>query len=337
MTRLAHGDTDAQPGGTRRSDAIGAMARAVAVFRDNAVERARLELAARKDEEARAQRQRHIEELIDRFRCDVVEVLRLVGDNTGSMETTANALAAIASEASAQASAASGASEEASTNVKTVSIATDELTRSIREIAEQITHATSIVSQANEVTHQANGEIARLADAAQKIGHVVDLIRAIAEQTNLLALNATIEAARAGEAGKGFAVVAAEVKALATQTAKATEEIATQIAGIQASTRDSVGAISEIAGAMDKIGQVTTAIAAAVEEQGAATAEISRNVLMAAQGTDELSNNVAAVTDTIGATSTQSATVLSASDALADAARRLSVSVDDFLCNVAAA
>jgi methyl-accepting chemotaxis protein len=337
MTRLARGETEVEPRGTRRADAIGAMARAVAVFRDNAVERLRLEAAARADQEAREQRQRDVEALIERFRGDVVEVLRLVGDNTGRMETTANALSEIATEASSQASAAAGTSEEASANVKTVAIATDQLTQSIGEISEQIIHAQSVVEHAAEIARKADGEVARLSEAGVKIGDVVNLIRAIAEQTNLLALNATIEAARAGDAGRGFAVVAAEVKALATQTAKATEEIAAQVAGIQTSTRDSVGAIGEIAGAMGQIGHVTTAIAAAVEQQGAATAEISRNVTMAAQGTEELSHNVAAVTDAIGATSTQSVTVLTTSDALAGAARRLSVSVDDFLRDVAAA
>ena len=337
MTRLARGDTEARPSSTLRADAIGAMARSVAVFRDNAVERVRLETAAREDQEARDSRQRHVEALIDRFRGDVVEILQLVEENTSRMETTANALSEIASEASSQASAAAGTSEEASMNVKTVATAADELARSIREIAERITHAQSIVGQATEVAHNADDKVVNLTEAAQKIGHVVDLIRAIAGQTNLLALNATIEAARAGEAGRGFAVVASEVKALATQTAKATEDIAAQVAAIQATTGDSVGAISGIAGAMGEIGHVTVAIAAAIEEQGAATAEISRNVLMAAQGTEELSHNVAAVTDAIGATSTQSATVLNASDALTGAARRLSVSVDDFLRNVAAA
>ncbi|MEI8147362.1 MAG: methyl-accepting chemotaxis protein, partial [Alphaproteobacteria bacterium] len=177
----------------------------------------------------------------------------------------------------------------------------------------------------------------QLADAAQKIGEVVDLIRAIAEQTNLLALNATIEAARAGEAGKGFAVVASEVKNLASQTARATEEIAGQVSGIQSSTAGAVDAIKAIAGTMSEINGVTAAIAAAVEEQGAATAEISRNVQMAAVGTEQLAHNVVGVTGSITETSQQSGFVLTASNDLAEASERLSKSVDHFLQGVAAA
>ena len=193
-----------------------------------------------------------------------------------------------------------------------------------------MSQATNAVRAAGATTDRSAAEIEGLAAAGQRIGDVVGLIQAIAAQTNLLALNATIEAARAGEAGRGFAVVASEVKNLAAQTAKATEEIAQQVAGIQDSTKSAVGAVKEIATAMRQIDEVTTAIASAVEQQGAATQEISSNVQAAAQGTQTLAGNIAAVSGAIGQTGRSAEAVLGASTSLTEQAARMSEEVKKF-------
>ncbi|MEI8144970.1 MAG: HAMP domain-containing methyl-accepting chemotaxis protein, partial [Alphaproteobacteria bacterium] len=337
MREIARGKTALEVPSVDRADEIGEMGRAVQVFRDNAIERERLEARAHKDMEARAERQVRIEGLVEKFRIDMAHVVKVVGASTTSMHTTAENLASIAAAASKQAAGAAGASEEASTNVQTVATASAQLSASIAEISAQVSQAQSVVSEATSLANRTNIEVRQLAGAAEKIGEVVGLIHAIAEQTNLLALNATIEAARAGEAGRGFAVVAGEVKGLASQTSKATDEIATQVSDIQGSTANAVEAIRSIAGTMDEINMVTTAIAAAIEEQGAATEEISRNVKMAASGTEELSHNVAGVTGAIAETSHQSSNVLTASTDLAKVSELLSRSVDVFLQDVAAA
>jgi methyl-accepting chemotaxis protein len=219
-------------------------------------------------------------------------------------------------------------------NVQTVASATEELAASIREIGNQVTESTGIISGAVEQAEDTNGKVRLLADAAQKIGDVVTLINEIASQTNLLALNATIEAARAGEAGKGFAVVASEVKNLATQTAKATEEIAAQVRAIQDSTDQSAKAIGEISHTINRVNEISTAIASAVEEQGAATQEISRNVQQASSGTAEVTSNIIGVTQASQQTSAGSSQVLSAASELARNGERLRSEVEDFLKTV---
>lgn len=337
MNDLAAGKTDLVIPGENRLDEVGAMAKALAVFRDNAIERERLEAAERAAQAARAERQQRVDTLLDGFRGNMAEVVQIVSSNTRSMETTADHLAKISEAAASQASVAASASEEASSNVQTVAAATEELSASIAEISAQVSQAKTVVGSAAALAGRTNDDVGHLAQAAQKIGEVVGLIRAIAEQTNLLALNATIEAARAGEAGKGFAVVAAEVKSLASQTAKATDEIASQVSGIQGSTKHAVDAIGKITSTMDEINAVTAAIAAAVEEQGAATAEIARNIQMASAGTGELANAVVGVTGAIGETSQQSTQVQSASHEMARASKKLADEVGTFLREVAAA
>jgi methyl-accepting chemotaxis protein len=334
---LAGGDTSIEISGGERTDEIGGMARAVAVFRDNAIERARLEEAARAEQAQRELRQRRIESLIGEFRGSVTQTLAAVGDNAARMDGTAKSLSGVATAASSQATSAAAASEQCSGNVQNVASAAEELSSSIKEIGRQVENATTVVRKAAELSKSSNGEIEALAGTAQKIGDVVGLIQAIAAQTNLLALNATIEAARAGEAGRGFAVVASEVKSLATQTAKATEEIGQQIAAIQASTEKSVASVRSITATMEEVDGFTTAIAAAVEEQGAATEEISRNVQMAARGTEELTQNVSGVTGAIGETSRAAQDVLDASGRLGSDANVLKDEVDRFLAQVAAA
>ena len=275
------------------------------------------------------------EEAIAGFRERVESVLKSVSDAGQAMQSTAVGLLGSSEQASQRAESAVKASSEASANVATAATAATELSASIAEIGHQLTRASEVVRVSVNEAETTNEQIAGLAEAAQKIGDVVKLIRDIAGQTNLLALNATIEAARAGEAGRGFAVVASEVKSLAVQTAKATEEIASQILAVQGSTTTAVNAIRNIAGRMKEISSYTSAVAASVEQQNAATGEISENVAGAAQGTDMV---VAVLGDVAGAaTATRSSaeTVLSAARSVESAVAKLRGEVETFLGKVA--
>ncbi len=337
MRKLAEGDTSVELKDTDRKDEIGEMSRAVAIFRDNMIERGRLEATSRGDRQARERRARRVEELMTTFRSSVQEALGSVGKDSERMEMTARSLTDTATEADRQALAASSASQQTASNVQTVASAADELAASVNEIGRLIESANDHVRRATEMTQVGTKRIQDLSQAAQKIGEVVGLIQEIAAQTNLLALNATIEAARAGEAGRGFAVVATEVKSLAEQTARATGDIGLQVSGIQKATDEAVVAIGEIAQAMNEVNGFASAVAAAVEEQNAATHEISRNVQHAAAGSEDLTQNVSGVTQAIGETSQSAHEVFEASQNLGRQAQILRQSVEHFLADVAAA
>jgi len=328
--RLSGGDTTAEFLAAQRADEIGQVASSVAKFRDNVIAQ---QLAAQDVAEATALREatnRSMERAVEEFRVAAEGLLGTVEENAGKMQQTAGALTGIAGHAAQQAEAASSASGRTAANVQTVAAAAEELASSIQEIGRQIERSNATVRSANATTSRSEAEIEGLAQAAQSISSVVDLIQAIAAQTNLLALNATIEAARAGEAGRGFAVVAQEVKSLAEQTAKATQEIAQHVQGIQTSTGNAVASVKEVGVAMRQIDEVTTAIASAVEQQGAATREISQNVQMAASGTQTLASSIATVNDAIRDTNRSADDVTSASGHVSVAAERLASEVHDF-------
>ncbi|BBE72347.1 methyl-accepting chemotaxis protein [Oharaeibacter diazotrophicus] len=337
MRRLASGDTDVAIDAAERGDEIGGMLKAVRVFRDNAIERRRLAEVAETEQSARRARQERIEALIADFRAEIEVLVAAVGGNADQMEATARALAAIAEEATGRAGTAAEASEAASSGVQTVAAAAEELAASIGEISRQAETATMVVHKAGENARASDAIIVGLARATDRIGDVVALIKAIAEQTNLLALNATIEAARAGEAGRGFAVVASEVKQLASQTAKATEEIASQIASIQGATGEAVQAIRTITETMSDVDRSTSAIAEAVVEQGRATEEISSNAQRTANGTRSVAQEAQALTRVVGETNQSAAQVLAVSNDVNEQSERLRIAVDRFLTNVMAA
>jgi methyl-accepting chemotaxis protein len=278
MNALARGGPAVVVTGLDRHDEIGEMAKAVEVFKSNLVARQALEAEAR-ETEARtvAVREADMHKLADDFENAVGEIAETVSSASTELEGFAGTLTTTADHAQELATMVAAASEEASTNVQSVASATEEMASSVNEISRQVQESARMASEAVDQARTTNDRIGELSKAAVRIGDVVELINTIAGQTNLLALNATIEAARAGEAGRGFAVVASEVKAQAEQTAKATGEIGQQVGSIQGATQESVGAIREISGTIERLSEISSAIAAAVEEQGAATQEVSRN------------------------------------------------------------
>ncbi|WP_417771021.1 methyl-accepting chemotaxis protein [Stappia sp.] len=334
MRRLAANDTDIVIANTGRADEIGAMAGAIEIFRENAVERINLESRLQDERLRERDRQASIEAMIEGFRSSVSSTLDVAGSKAVDMRSSAETLSSEASRAATDASSASAATQAASGNIQVVAAAAEELSASIAEIASQTVKASDLMASASTRATATNAEVATLSDAAEQIGSVVNLIRDIAEQTNLLALNATIEAARAGESGKGFAVVASEVKSLAGQTAKATEDIASQITGIQSSTRGAVDSIGDIAAAMSEIRELTSTIAGAVEQQRAATQEIAGSALAASTGTDTVADNVTSVTSAIGETASVAGDVNSVSASLAEVTRQLAGEVETFLADV---
>jgi methyl-accepting chemotaxis protein len=334
MRRLAEGDKAVAIPGTGRKDEIGAMAGAVQIFKDTAIEAERLAARQAEEQAVRERRAGRLEELTRGFETKVGDLVHSLSAAASEMEATAQSMSSTAEHTNRQSAAVAAASEEASTNVQTVATATEELASSIQEIGRQVTQSSAIASKAVEDAAQTDATVQALASGAQRIGEVVSLINDIASQTNLLALNATIEAARAGDAGKGFAVVAAEVKSLASQTAKATEEIASQIAQIQETTKGAVAAIQGIGTTITDINEIAAAIASAVEEQMAATQEIARNVQQAAHGTQQVSGTITGVKQAATETGAAASQVLGSAGELSRHAGELSREVNTFLADV---
>ncbi len=339
MGKMAGGELDVVISGADRGDEIGDVAKTIAVIRQNAEQKAREEAESkvRQDKVAAELRKADMHKLADAFEGAVGEIVEMVSSAAIELETSANTLATTAERSQQLATAVAAASDEASTNVQSVASATEEMSSSVNEISRQVQESARMASGAVDQARATNDRVSELSKAASRIGDVVELINTIAGQTNLLALNATIEAARAGEAGRGFAVVASEVKALAEQTAKATGEIGQQITGIQSATQDSVTAIKEISGTIEKLSDISSTIAAAVEVQGAATQEISRSVQQAAQGTQQVSSNITDVQRGASETGSASAQVLAAAQSLSGDSNRLKLEVGKFLNSVRAA
>jgi len=339
MRELANGNFDVVLPGLGRKDELGEMASAVEEFKMQAIAKAERDAAAHdaQNKAGAAARRAELIRFADEFEAAVGAIVTNVSASAVQLEAAAATLTRTAETTQSLSSQAAGASEQASSNMQSVASATEELSASVDEIGRQVQESNRIAEAAVHQAEQTDGRIGKLSRAAQEIGDVVKLITAIAEQTNLLALNATIEAARAGEAGRGFAVVASEVKSLASQTAKATDEISSHIAGMQGATQESVAAIKEIGGTIAQISSIASTIASAVEEQGSATQEIARSVQTVAQGTHEAAANILEVNRGAAETGTASGDVLESARALSSESTRLREELDRFMANIRAA
>lgn len=335
MERLADGDLNVSIPALSRRDEVGAMAKAVQVFRDNAlrVEAMESEQAILRSK-AEQERKAAMELVAHGFETAIGHIVQTVSAASSEIELAASGMTKTAQTTQALSVAAAAASEQSSISVKSAAAAADEIASSVTEIGRQVQEADRVACIAVRQAEQTNIRMAALSQSASRIGEVVKIITAVAEQTNLLALNAAIEAARAGDAGKGFAVVASEVKTLAAQTAKATDEVNGQIVQMQSEMAQSVSAIEGIGGTITRISEISTTIAAAVEEQEATTREISRSVRHAAQGATQVTDTIADVNH--GATDTGSAAELVHGFALAlsNQSRHLEREVRTFLTTV---
>jgi len=334
MQRLAADDLSVEVTGQDRADEVGDIAKAVAVFKDSALQRHRLEQQQRESQGRRENRQRRLDELTASFDQAVSSVLDTVSSAVHRLESTARTMTATADTTNHEAASVAAASGEASASVQTVATAAEQLAQSINEIGRRVEQSSRVSLTASQEADRTNSTVQGLAESSARIGEVVDLINNIASQTNLLALNATIEAARAGDAGKGFAVVAGEVKNLAAQTARATEEITGQIGAVQSATKDAVTAIGGIVGRIQEINQIASAIAAAVDQQTAATSEIARSVRQASDGTRDVSSHIGSVTQAAADTGTAAGQVLSSAQSLSQEAAQLKEVVGRFLMEV---
>ena len=337
MLKVAAGELSVDTGYAQRADEIGALAGALETFKQQAMDKHRIEAQERERNAGAVARQQAIDSHVGEFESMVRQSLAQLGDASGKMRTTSTGLSTVSRQTNARVQVAEKASGEASTSVDSVAAASQQLSASINDISQQAAHAAGIASRAVSQASDTDGTVQGLAKSAGRIGEVVGLINTIAAQTNLLALNATIEAARAGEAGRGFAVVASEVKSLASQTAKATEEISEQIADIQKVAGEAIDAIKNIGGIIGEVNEVATAIAAAVQQQGAATQEITRSTQHAAQGTKNVSDNINGVKADADAAAAAAEDVRRASETLETQSQQLGSQVSDFLGKIRAA
>jgi methyl-accepting chemotaxis protein len=338
MQGIAGGSLDEQVEETERGDEIGRMAETLEMLRQTAMTARTLELEQLKTkQQAEKEKREALIALADRFDASVGRLVGLMASGSNELESTAQSMTGTAERTNQQAAVVSSAAAEASTRVQTVATAAEELSSSIGEISRQVAQSVNVTARAVENARRTDTIVRDLADGAQRIEHVAELISSIAGQTNLLALNATIEAARAGEAGRGFAVVAAEVKSLASQTAEATKEIGTRISQIQSATKEAVEAIQGITATIEEVSAIATTIGSAIEEQGTATQEIARNVTQTAQATHEVTTNIGGVSTAANETGAAASLVLTAASNLSKQAEQLSGEVDTFLAGVRAA
>ncbi|SUB03041.1 Methyl-accepting chemotaxis protein 4 [Pannonibacter phragmitetus] len=317
-----------------RGDEIGHINQALEIFREKAKQAEELVAEQEEQQRQRILRAEAVRDLSQSFDARISKLTTTVSSLVGDLNNASNVLTVGADDTSAKSTAVAAASEEAAANVEAVASAAEELLASVSEIRRQMEQSAGIAGQAVQQAQATNGKIEALASAASRINEVVALIQAIAEQTNLLALNATIEAARAGEAGRGFAVVAAEVKELANQTAKATEEISSQIQSVQSETANAVKAIQEISSTIEQINEISGGIQVSVDQQGLATTEIARNIQEASNGTQEVTRNIVAVSASANETGETARKVSSSAAILQQEASELRQEVEHFLRDI---
>jgi methyl-accepting chemotaxis protein len=337
MRTLAGGNTNLDIPGSDRRDELGEMAAAVAVFRDNAIERARLESVSKEEALVQLRRAETIGEATSTYERVAGDMLRAVAAASAELEATAQAMTAAADRTNSMASSVAAAAEESTVSARTASDSASDLSGAISVIQSNASESASVADEAVTLSAEAGAAVQELANSARRIGEVVEMIKGIADQTNLLALNATIEAARAGEAGKGFAIVAQEVKNLAAQTGGATEDIASQIGAIQGAVNGAVGAMARIEAVITRINQNASQIGQSVDMQASVTQEIASAITQVAAASQSVASDVSRVTETAGETGAAASQVLAASRELSQQAARLDSETQSFLERVRAA